>query len=260
MTSQPVAQAAPVEATPIYARIQAHIRDGIASGRFRPGERLPSENELAAAFATTRATVARALQQLVFENVILRRPGAGTFVGEVPVAGSIEPSRVSSFEDAAQRAGATVAYRLLAFGSRALPAGVAARLGMAPGEMVQALERLRLVGGQPIGLEVRLIPPAIAAGMTVAALQSQSMHRILEELGMRVARVEGVIRAAAASTAQARLLELPRGSPLLVRDYVLLDAAGRPLVQGESCYRESFQLHYAVQEPAPAAAPRPGDR
>ena len=68
--------------TPIYARIQAHIRGGIASGGFRPGERLPSETQLAAQFGTTRSTVVHALQKLVFDGVVVRRAGSGTYVSE----------------------------------------------------------------------------------------------------------------------------------------------------------------------------------
>ncbi len=241
----------PPDATPLYARIQAHIRDGIAAGRFRQGQRLPSENERAETFGTTRPTVARALPQLVFERVNARRAGAGTFVAAPPVVAAIEASRVSSFEDALQRSGGSVTYRLISFAGRPASATDAARLGLEPGETVHVLERIRLAGGQPISLEIRVIPPAIGGRMTVAALQSHSMHDMLKELGMRVARVEGVIRAGAATSGQARALDLARGSPLLIRDYVLLDAAGRPLVLGESFYRESFQLQYVVQEAAP---------
>jgi GntR family transcriptional regulator len=232
---------------PLYARIQSHIRDGIAAGRFAPGARLPSENELAAKFGTTRATVARALQQLVFERTIRRRPGAGTFVGDVPVAAVIEPARVTSFEDAASRAG-LVSYRLLGFAARGATKEETSRLGLPPGDAVHVLERLRLLDGCPLGIETRIIPQPVGARMTVAALQARSMHAILEDLGLKVARVEGEIRAAAATAGQARQLKLPRGSPLLIRDYLLMDSAGQPLVLGESCYRQSFRLHYRVQE------------
>lgn len=72
------------QTTPIYARIKQHLLDRIASGELSPGDRLPSESELAEAFSTTRTTVRHALTQLVFEDVIVRQVGRGSYVTEKP--------------------------------------------------------------------------------------------------------------------------------------------------------------------------------
>src|SRR3546814_20548676 len=68
--------------TPIYYRIQEAMRRRIVEGEFQPGARLPSESELARDFGTTRVTVRHALIRLVYDGLIERRSGRGTFVRE----------------------------------------------------------------------------------------------------------------------------------------------------------------------------------
>ena len=61
-------------------RARQAITDGIASGRFQPGQRLPSERQLAAELGINHLTLRRALSQLASEGLIDRQPGVGTFV------------------------------------------------------------------------------------------------------------------------------------------------------------------------------------
>lgn len=63
-----------------YLNIIESLRSEIASGRFRPGSRLPSEAELIRKFAVSRMTVVKALQQLQQQGLLVRRPGSGTYV------------------------------------------------------------------------------------------------------------------------------------------------------------------------------------
>jgi len=62
------------------ARIVTHLRRAILDGEFAYRERVPSERELAAEFGAARGTVRTALKQLEDMNLVLRRPGSGTFV------------------------------------------------------------------------------------------------------------------------------------------------------------------------------------
>ena len=63
-----------------------HIRDDlmkrILSGEMHPGEKLPSERALAVRYAVSRLTVRQAIDQLIYRNLVHRRPPRGTFVTE----------------------------------------------------------------------------------------------------------------------------------------------------------------------------------
>jgi GntR family transcriptional regulator len=238
-----------VDFTPLYARIERHLRDEIASGRLRAGDRMPSEPELARSFDTTRATVARALQQLVFEGVVVRRAGSGTFVASDAMSAPLELSRVRSFEEQLAAKGAAITYRLLRFDER--PAGEEERekLHLPEDSAVYALDRLRVVSGKNFSVECRVIPAELARHITLDMLQAQSIHRILHEhFRLPVHRVEGKIRAGIAGDAIARDLEVAPGSAVLIREYVLFSVDRRPLVCGESFYREDFSIDYLVQQ------------
>ena len=65
---------------PKYQQLFDAIEQGIRSGRYSPGEKLPSEAALEAEFATSRITVVRALRELQQRGLVQRRAGSGTYV------------------------------------------------------------------------------------------------------------------------------------------------------------------------------------
>ena len=65
---------------PLYRQLKWILEEGIRQGRFRPGERLPTERELCQRFGVSRITVRQALGELVHEGLVLRQQGSGTFV------------------------------------------------------------------------------------------------------------------------------------------------------------------------------------
>jgi GntR family transcriptional regulator, arabinose operon transcriptional repressor len=67
---------------PKYRTIGDEIRNEIRSRRLAPGERLPSDSDLAERFDTSRLTIIRALRDLETEGVVQRKAGSGTFVAQ----------------------------------------------------------------------------------------------------------------------------------------------------------------------------------
>lgn len=233
---------------PVYIRIQHELRNGIISGAYAPGDRIPSETELAQRFETTRATVARALQELVFDGTIVRRAGAGSFVAPSATSVPLESKRLRSFEEQAAETGEKVDYRLVDFSPAAAPEAAAVRLNIPAGSTVYRLERLRLIKGVPLSLETRLIPEQIGKRIAAPDLDSLPIHEILQaSLGLAIARIEVSVRAGAATAHVAHLLGLQKGRPLLIRDHVIFGTDGVAVLTGSSFYTEQFRLDYVVQ-------------
>jgi DNA-binding LacI/PurR family transcriptional regulator len=65
-----------------YQGIVRKMQGDIASGKYKPGQRLPSETELVRRYAVSRMTVSRAMQVLQNQNLVVRRVGSGTFVAQ----------------------------------------------------------------------------------------------------------------------------------------------------------------------------------
>lgn len=68
----------------LYALVVRQLLDLISSGQIQPGQRLPSERELALRFAVSRASMRQALTALEVLGVVYVRAGSGVYVGEQP--------------------------------------------------------------------------------------------------------------------------------------------------------------------------------
>jgi GntR family transcriptional regulator len=102
----------PRDATPIYAQIEHGLRAGIATGRLKPGDQLPTVRQLAVELRVNANTVARVYADLERAGVLETRRGVGSFIG----AGGPELARSSEEHDRKLRAFAT---RVLADAGRA---------------------------------------------------------------------------------------------------------------------------------------------
>jgi GntR family transcriptional regulator, arabinose operon transcriptional repressor len=65
---------------PKYQKVYAALRRDIESGKWKPGDRLPTEADLVRAFHTSRITVGRAVRDLQSAGLVRRRAGSGTYV------------------------------------------------------------------------------------------------------------------------------------------------------------------------------------
>lgn len=72
----------PGDDLPIYRQIVRQVGDAVASGRLRPGDRLPSQRELAQQLVVAPLTVKKAYDLLEAEGLVHSRHGSGTFVAE----------------------------------------------------------------------------------------------------------------------------------------------------------------------------------
>ncbi|MBP2017236.1 GntR family transcriptional regulator [Symbiobacterium terraclitae] len=100
----------PASGTPIYRQLVEQVRQAVASGVLRAGDRLPSVRDLAVELAVNPNTVAKAYQELEREGVIETPRGRGTFVADRDPAVP-EAERLRQFAEAADRLAAD-AYRL----------------------------------------------------------------------------------------------------------------------------------------------------
>ena len=69
---------------PLYQKIYRDLYDGIKNGKYRTGDRLPSEKELSEAYEVSRITSKKALEVLADQGYVMRKPGKGTFVIQLP--------------------------------------------------------------------------------------------------------------------------------------------------------------------------------
>ncbi len=81
----------PIKSTRIYEEIVRQVKQMIAEGRLKSGDRPPPERDLAETFVVSRTSVREALRALESLGLLEVRPGEGTFIREVSIEALVEP-------------------------------------------------------------------------------------------------------------------------------------------------------------------------
>jgi len=222
---------------PLYYQIEEYFRQAIAEGRLKPGDPLPSDNELAAKLGIGKMTVRQAMSGLVHEGLIYRYQGKGTFVAFPKFQHALQ--RLTSFtEDIASR-GMRPSSQMLFFGHVPADNHIAANLHVPPGKSVLRIRRLRLADDKPVGIHDSYLPPNISFPQEELE-ERGSLYALLEERGIALTEAEETLEAVAAKKDEAALLGLPPRSPLLLVSRVVFTQSGEPLEYVRAIYRSDF--------------------
>src|ERR687893_2921411 len=109
------------------------LRGWLATGRHRPGERLPPEQELSAHLGISRGTLRTALQRLEETGEIVRRQGSGTYVGRAATSSLDEGlEKLVSYSELARRHGVTLELGELDVQQTRLGSEAGEQLGLDP--------------------------------------------------------------------------------------------------------------------------------
>lgn len=128
----------------------------------KPGDKMPTEAELTRRFAISRPAMREALKLLEQDRVIYVEHGRGRFVS--PLAAVKVDRPITAFESVTEMTrqyGYDTTTRLLAAEEQPADATVAGKLGLAEGDGVLRLEKLRILGDLPILYSIEFLPRAI---------------------------------------------------------------------------------------------------
>jgi len=213
---------------------------------------IPSERDLCQRYGLARMTVRHAMDHLVSEGRLYRVPGKGTFVARPKID---LPLRLASFSNDMRARGLQPGAIELA--RRTVGAGptLARELRIELDAPVHVLERLRTADGAPMALERAHISAAAAPDLIHEDLTGRSLYAVLEErFGLIFDAGEQTIGAGIAKSADARLLNVPHGSAVLLLER-RSSVAGRAVEYTVSTYRaDRYQLHAALEIPRRAGS------
>lgn len=226
---------------PSYYRLEQHLRERIRKGGLKPGDPIPPESQISQKFGVSRTTVRQALARLVYDGLIERHRGRGSFVTEP----RLEHSRAFlSFEEEMRARGARPGIRLLDQRTEPARGKVAESLRLPTGTPVVVLERLRLVDGQVVGYEIRYLPRRVGEGLTPDEIQHQPLvPAVRRVLGKPRTKLTLRVTASVVRRHEARLLETAVGTPVLVRENVWHYEPEGPMQYGKSIFRgDRYQM------------------
>lgn len=202
------------------------LRRQVLAGAY-DGHPLPSESDLCAEFGTTRNAVRAALDVLRGEGLVDRVPGLGTVVATRKHAHELH--RLQGLAETFAGRG-TVVNQVRALTLIRPPAEVASRLGLDPDDDVVYVERLRLLDGVPLSLDLTYLVPDLGEELLGRDLSCHDIFALLEEVsGQRLGHAELVLEAVNADPHTAAVLGAARGAAVLMLERLTHLDDGRPV-------------------------------
>lgn len=200
---------------PLYMQIKELFVANISSGRWSPGDIIPSEIQLAQDLGVSQGTVRKAITELVENNVLTRRQGRGTFV-----AYHNSERALFHFFHIVDNKGRKVLPESTTLSCRRKRASRAesSKLRLAPSSSVVSIERTRQFNDQPTMLETITLPsePFGELGNVGTCDLPNMLYELYEKrFGITIHNADERLRAVAASKRDASLLGLQTGTPLL---------------------------------------------
>jgi GntR family transcriptional regulator len=208
---------------PMYAQVESQLRRRIASGEWTPGQLIPAEQALCAAYGVSRITVRHALQRLVDRGLLIREQGRGTYVRKSDLTAGTRSVR--SFTAEVHDLGMAPSSRVLSIKQLAAPADVAAALHLEPDAAVVRIHRVRLGDRQPIGVQTAYLVADRFPGLAGLDLQGRSLYALLEmNYGVNPVEARETFTVGLVSPQEAALLKIPAGSPAFYVERITYDA------------------------------------
>ena len=208
--------------------VRTELLHDLAGGALLLGDKLPNEDDLAARFDVSRATIREAVRGLVDSGYLSRVHGSGTFVTGIP-RGEHALETSLSYTKMITAVGAEPGIKILGVKVVEPEEAVANRLSMPTEAEVLRVERVRTADGRPVVYSVDQIPWELISDTDIHAIDP-SLHTVLANHGYDVRSATARLAPVVASARLARMLDVPRGTPLQHFDQTDFDGSGRAVM------------------------------
>jgi GntR family transcriptional regulator, N-acetylglucosamine utilization regulator len=221
---------------PLYRQIQQRLLGQIQSGALKPGEPLPSTQEIAARLGVSQMTVRQAIKSLCELGIVYSRQGKGTFVSGIKLEKDFR--QVLSFSEDMRARGSIPRSKVLAFEVQQPSAEVMRALRLHPGEKIIRLKRVRQANNLPMGIECSSLPLRICPDLLEVFDPRTSLYGMLAaHYGIDMMVADEVAEAGLADAEAARLLRVAEGSPVFFFTRISYVQSGQPIEFVQSTYR-----------------------
>lgn len=228
----------PSNPIPKYLQISTWLKELIQTGRYKAGEKLPSEIELSQLCEVNRNTLRHAVTELVSQGLLRKEKGLGTFVTVSPsVAVKHKLKQISSFRDDLGETGIQERTKILKRGVEDAQDHVAKALILGSHSKVVSVRRLRIGNGTPYIYEESFLPYDMFRDILKMDLTGSMYKIISERFNTVLARCEQSIRAVNLKGKIATLLNLSENSAGLFMQSITYNDYNIPVEVLFSYYR-----------------------
>lgn len=212
---------------PRYYQVYSSLLERIRSGEFGADKAIPPERHLTKEYGVSRITIVKAMDRLKHEGFIDRQHGRGTFVRSTKLV--LDPDAHLGFDEQLQKAGAVLPdWKVLDRGYFKTPEKVAKWLDIGENSLHFQVCALLNVNGQPVGYHHIGVRRELAIRSEAELLDDpQLMAYVLGLSRKHNCQCQRGFEAVAAGEEEARWLDVPPGSPLLMVELLYTDPAGK---------------------------------
>jgi GntR family transcriptional regulator len=224
---------------PLYQQLRELLTEKIESGEWEPGHRLPTEHELMAEFAVSRATVRQCMQLLQSQGLVERMAGRGTFAGRPKVAHNLLTLFTTDGDSATAGDSHMEFQHLLTIKPNPR---IASRLDLSPDDEVYELKRTILVGAEPTMVITSWLPVRLFPDLESRGIRRFTVRRIVREFyGNEDLSQHKEVEVTILDEEESALLRTRAGAPALLLTYLTRLNQGRAIeyrkmvVRGDRC-------------------------
>lgn len=222
---------------PIYIKIEKYLKKLITSGEIKPGEKLPSENQISEKFNVTRMTVRSAFNNLVKEGYITRRRGIGSIVLGNRISDNISTMR--SYTDEMIKKGYKITTKLVDLSIVAADELIKEKLNLDSGDNVWEVKRVRYADGHAVSYMITYMPVRMFPNLNKRCCDS--LYKYLQEFGYSISGAKRSVEAIIANEELMKLLELDYEVPILHIEQVAFLESGE-LFEYSHTYHYGYKL------------------
>lgn len=221
---------------PLYFQLKQILLEKIEQAEWRPGDLIPTEQDLQDNYGLSRTTVRQTLTELVNEGRLDRQRGRGTFVTK-PKFTHNPNNRLGASEYLRQQ-GIEPGWKLIDAGWIQPPEDVNLKLKIPLDSQVYRIRRLRLANGEAIGYHLAYLPAFVAEQINQDVLEQGGSLRYLRNVPqMETSKASRTIEASAAAELEVKWLGMKTGEPVLLIERVITAEDGTPLELLWASYR-----------------------
>ncbi|CAM3763212.1 GntR family transcriptional regulator [Castellaniella denitrificans] len=236
---------------PKYHQIYLVLREQLQEGRF-DHDGVPGEHALAEQFNVARITIRKAMEMLVADGLVSRRPGLGTWpvrggtgAQGIAPAGKSQKAHLTGLLENIVNMGLRTSVRVLDSTLVGASPSVAEALHVDPGAPVHKSLRVRSTEAGPLSYITTYVPRTVA-DFTREDLEREPLLMLLESAGVEFGGATQTISARLADAQIARHLDVSVGSALLSVTRVVHDVNDRPVQLLLGLYRPD-RYQYQLQ-------------
>jgi GntR family transcriptional regulator len=221
---------------PLYRQVKRELQALVERGAYAPGDTLPSEPEIAEALGVSIGTLRRAVDELVHDNLLVRRQGRGTFVAlhnqERYLFQFFHVEARPESPSAPPREREYPQVECLSFSRARSDETEAAALRIRTGDAVVRVDNRLSLGGRAVVHDRIVLAAAMFKGLTEQRFRNRpgTIYSLYQtDFGLTVLRAQERSRAVAAAADKARMLRIAPGQPVMEVHRVALTFNDKPV-------------------------------